>query len=546
MAQRILGLDVGSTSVKAVVLEAGLRKFEAVSFLEVPLPPPTPPPEPVDETEEPPPAVDREGDWLTRLGTALEQLRGELGPAPEVCITAVPAAQVTLRQISLPFTKQKEIDLVLGQEVEEYLPFRDLDEVVYDHVLLGQESGVSRLQVAVVRRSFLVRFVELLQQHGFDPRSIGAGGLAKAGLLRQLRPLDSPPVAVVDLGGSSTTVTIVVEGEALTWRSQLRGADALVRRLAASYQIAPAQAEALLQAQVELLPDQLPVSYHPERQRLSDLAKEALAPILRSLRQTLLAFSGLYDQDVKEILICGGLAQLPGIARYLEAALELPVRPLELGGYSPAARLQLDEAGSARCAEACALALAGLPQSRPEINFRKGTFAYQGGYQYVHGKVLAIAAVLALLVLGLGFFTFAKARDLSVQERALVADLKARTQVILGTPIADAEAAVARLRVTEKGGKREGIPSQSAYDLFHEINRVVPAEVQLDLENLDIDLDRRRAEIRGKTTSATAVEQIVEALEKIPCFSGGIEKEKNEKVGSEGKQLFVLNVKLSC
>lgn len=559
MAQRILGLDIGARSIKAVLLEVGLRRYQAVALEEVPLPPPdsTPPAGGPDgerdgnDPEQPPdePQTPGSAAWLARLGEALATLRDRLGSrSHEACITAVPAELVTVRPISLPFTRAREIDAVLGQEVEEYIPFRGLDEVVFDHLTLAQVDGVSQLLVAVCPRGPLEGLLATLQGHGFDPRLMTAGGLSKAHLARALQVDETGPVAVVDIGHAGTTITIVARGKVLLWRTLMRGGRQLAQAIARAYGITETQAEAPLASEVEILPPDTGAEYHPERVRLSELAKKSLQPIARGVKQALLSFSGIHDQDVRAVYLCGGLSRLPGLEQFFASQIGLPLRELEAGRQEWALPLGPAAEGLGwRAAEALSLALAGLPQTRQEeVNFRKGPLAFQGGYQYARGKVLGIAAVFALLLLGVGFYTFAVGHDLAKQERALIADLKARTQVLLGEPLADPEQVLARMRRSEKGAKTDEIPQQSAYDLLHDISRVLPLEVQVDFETLDIDLDRHRTEIRGKTTTATAVEQIVDALNQIPCFQGGIEKEKNEKVGSEGKQLFVLNVKMSC
>jgi len=420
--------------------------------------------------------------------------------------------------------------------------------VVYDYLVVESTDSGSELQVLVCERVFLARFLATLAEHGFDPRAVTAGGLGMAALLGVLRGEDAPPVAVIDLGHESTTVCVVANGRPRLWRSLGRGGDALIRRLAQVYQVDEARAVAALTGDLEILPDQSPVEHHPERVRASKELKAALRPAILGLRQTLLAYVGIHEEEVEEVVLCGGLAALPGLERHLAARLKVPVRRFELANREWL-KVGLDQAQEATSAEALSLALSQLPANRDRsLNLRRGSLVFQGGYQFARGKILSIAVVLALLVLALGFRTWATAHDLGLRERALIADLKARTQALLGEPLDNPETALARMRRSGKGGagKYDEIPKISAYDLFHDISRALPVGIYVELERMTIDLDRHRVELRGKTTSATDVERIVEALDGIPCFKGGIEKEKNEKVGSEGQQLFVLTIKTSC
>ena len=548
MAQRILGLDIGAHSVKAILLEAGLRSFEARRFEEQPFPPKSgEAAQEEGEEEQQQQPQDDEDSWFERLGQALAGLKERLGSAQhDVCVTAIPGERVSVRLIRLPFTRAREIEMVLGQEVEEYIPFKDLDAVAYEHMVLSTEGGSSQILVATCPRLFLEKLLQVLDQHGFDPRQVGVGGMGAVQLTRAMLPQQTGPTAVVDIGRGGTTICVVSEGKPLLLRTLKRGAHHLVRKLAQVYQVDELKAEAALRSDVEILPPHSAMEHHPERLRISELMREGIRPIIQGIRQTLLAFTGLHGLEVKELYLCGGLSLLPGLDRHIGAALDLPVRGFELGSMAWM-KVAASREQEARVTEALSLALSGLPQSREEqINFRGGPFAFQGGYQFIRGKVISIAMVISLLILGLGFYVWSAAEDLGSQERLYLADLKARTQVLLGEALDNPETAIARMRRTQKGSKYDIVPKQSAYDLFHEVSRVMPMDVQVDLEKLNIDLDRHRVEIRGRTTSATAVERIVEALDRIPCFTRGIEKEKNEKTGSEGKQLFVLSIKMSC
>ena len=64
----------------------------------------------------------------------------------------------------------------------------------------------------------------------------------------------------------------------------------------------------------------------------------------------------------------------------------------------------------------------------------------------------------------------------------------------------------------------------------------------VDLDRFEVDLDRDRAEVRGRTGSATQVQTIVQRINSIECFKS-VETERNEK-GTDEKQVFHLSMKL--
>src|SRR5262245_45609880 len=114
MPQRILGIDLGSWSVKAVMIETGLRGFEVVAVRE---------------------ARVKTGDADTKLERqiqALQELLLDGKMRADAYVAGFPSEGTTLRFITLPFSDQKRVEATLAGELEDTVPF-DLAQAVYDH-----------------------------------------------------------------------------------------------------------------------------------------------------------------------------------------------------------------------------------------------------------------------------------------------------------------------------------------------------------------------------------------------------------------------------
>ena len=94
MAQKIIGLDLGSYEVKAVLVEGGFRHLTVRRYLSATV------------------AQDADRPLLERIGEALERLRAMDGMPlkPDAVYVAVPGGAVTSHQISLPFTDSRRIE----------------------------------------------------------------------------------------------------------------------------------------------------------------------------------------------------------------------------------------------------------------------------------------------------------------------------------------------------------------------------------------------------------------------------------------------------
>lgn len=517
MSQSILGLDIGRSRIKAVRLETTFKGFEAVAFAEHELPPEPPAPPPPDPGEEGDEAAEPREDkgfaWIERVKAGVWALLDEHELTADVVITALPGDRVTTRVIELPFKRTREIDMVLGPELEELLPM-DIDEVVFDYQVLSESESGSKILVAVADKRFFKAFLTGLQEIGVDPRMVTVTGMAKANLISTMAIVEDGPLMVCDIGHASTAVTVVRNGRPAMWRSSARGHQHVQQALAG---VDPA-----------------------DQQGISDAIGRAIGPALRDIKHTFLAAQGLLGEDVSAVYLCGGGAQLGGLDQFLQQKLDVDVVRLE---PSAAPFNQLPEAAkvdSVVC-EALGLALRGLPGQPDGVDFRTGEFAYKGEYQYLRGRVAKLAIAVAALIVSLGGLAYSEHYALQVEEVRLMSQLKARTKVILGKELTDFDQAVMMVSRGKKEGK-DPIPRRDAYALLHELSIKVGDDLAVDLDRFEVDLDRERAEVRGRTGSATEVQTIVQRINSIDCFKS-VETERNEK-GTDEKQVFHLSMKL--
>ncbi len=109
---RVLGLDLGSYSVKATLLETSLRGSATRSVTEVKCP--------------------LEGDRLGKLRAALTELLAKGPLYADTVVVALPGTSVATHPVTMPFADPKKIEAALAFEVESQLPY-DLAEAVYDY-----------------------------------------------------------------------------------------------------------------------------------------------------------------------------------------------------------------------------------------------------------------------------------------------------------------------------------------------------------------------------------------------------------------------------
>ncbi|HTT69742.1 MAG TPA: pilus assembly protein PilM [Anaeromyxobacteraceae bacterium] len=483
MAQRILGLDIGASAVRAVLISSTYRGFSVVASARVPLEDALPAERPLRE----------------RQGAAVRRLLENPGFAFDTALVALPGISAS-HVVTLPFTDVRRIDQTLPFEVEGLIPF-DLAEVAFDWQPLRLRENQAELLVAVVQRKELKDLLADLGQAGIDARAVLPPGPAYAALF-----------GAGVLSGEAASAEDLAQAELVLDQDQDRVSVCVVRRGAC------------------------------EAARTFAASAAGVPALLREVRTTLRAWrarSGPDLPDLRRVLLAGLAAQAPELREALLREVGVPVEPLALAGAA-ASRLPPEEGAS--FALALALALRGYQGSRaPRLNLRRGELAYTRDFEHLRGKLARLGAWAALIVLLAVVSSGVKVFALSRQEKLLDGALCSATRTLLGKCYTNDELAVAALR--GKGSITAYVPKDSALDVFAELAARTPRDLPLKFERIEITRDKLH--LQGVTDAAENVDKIVNGLKASRCFgdsrSGGVRKRS-----VDGKFEFTVDSDLTC
>ena len=509
---RILGLDLGSHSVKAGLLDAG-RATTLAGWAEVRRP---------------------EGAQEESLRTALARLRAEHPWQWEQVVVAVPGSSVATHPVTLPFHDAKRIEAALPFEVEGELPV-ELTEVLFDYQPGGSGEAASNLLVGVVRKDELRQLVALLAEAGFDPRRVTHPALAYRALFvgraQALAVEREQLVALVDVGHRRTTMAVGHPGEGLVYARVVPGGGAEVTAaLSREFGVSLADAEVWKERDATLAP-----GGGEEHERARAAIRRALRPVVREVRATLKAAATRDHRPVGRLLLAGGTAQLPGLAEAWTEELELPAASLAPAGEAEA-RPELRTRG----AQAWALAVTGAVRGE-RFNFRRGELAFTGELDWLRRRLPQLAAFAAVLLALLVTFGIVRSALLGRREAAVDARLCELTRRVLGTCERNYDRALNLLRGKESPAA--ALPKLSATSLLAEVAARIPAEVPVTLDQLTVDLDR--VTLRGETDNAKSIDRVQEALKSYRCFRD-VKEGRVERTKDGAHVSFVLDVQVEC
>src|SRR6185295_17875532 len=220
MAHTICGIDVGAYSIKFAFLEVGFRTHRLRGLLETPVP----------AGEEP--LLHRQ---LDAVREGLAQVSSEVTP-----FFAVPGDQLSVRVLELPFSDSRKIDQVVGYELEGEI-VHDIQDVVFDHLVVGQRPEGATVMAAAARRDDLAAVVAAAEERGIHPRALFAAPLIYRTLLPSAVDVDVdaggavPCQVVLDFGHQRTNICFVRGGEPIFARTIRRGGEHLTAAIAKAF-----------------------------------------------------------------------------------------------------------------------------------------------------------------------------------------------------------------------------------------------------------------------------------------------------------------------
>jgi len=209
---RHIGIDIGSSHVRALLLTTGYRRIAIEAVAEVAI------------------------DAADSLELAIRACATGMLPHSDGIAVAIEGDSAFVHRMKLPLTARKQLDAVLPFELEAQMPI-DMSEVVYDYRVLRSEPTREVIDViaALARTEQVKERIELVKRAlGREPERVGCGSLVLGNLALLTAELRSKsPVALVDLGSRRTEVTVLRDGEPLFVRTLSRGVSGLPESAAA-------------------------------------------------------------------------------------------------------------------------------------------------------------------------------------------------------------------------------------------------------------------------------------------------------------------------
>jgi len=474
MPGKILGIDIDTDSVTAVLVEGGLRGYTITGC----------------------------GRTMIEKGQGLESglaaLSEQVDLKADTQICSVPAEQVSYRNFHLPFRDRKRIRQAIVYEVETMVPF-PIEDLIVDFTMVDKQDQ-NQILAASIQRDRISGYLEPLQRHGIDPGLLDIRGVPMAlWLFKQDYTPDSG--LLLEIGGMTNTMILFLKRHISLIRSFPFSGSLIAQKTADK------QGE------------------HPEGIQTDEEIESLFTLLCRDVRHTIHAFQGLEKGKVEpeRIFITGQGSLCPGVESILEGALYMPVERIDLAREAHVA-MDEDLAGawdSATMDNALALALRDSKQG-VGFNFRRDEFEvkkrYVGIRKLMRNVALFLGIIVSLLLADVGVEYYALKKryvmlDTQISE-IFRQTLPEVTRIV--DPVQQMKAKIQEIKSSDLSLPGIG-GGEKALDLIRDISVRIPGP--LDVKVLSMVVDPETVQIKGETDTFNTVDSIKKGLEPSAYFN---------------------------
>jgi len=306
-SNQLLGLDISSTSVKLLELSRNNGRYKVEAYGVEPLPPNA--------------VVEKNISDVEGVGEAIKRVINRSKASARQSAVAVAGSAVITKTIEMDAAlNDEEMENQITVEADQYIPY-PLDEVAIDFEVQGiSERNPEQVEVllAACRRENVEMREAALQLGGLKPLVVDIEAHAMKRAFELIKPrLGADPrdlvVAIIDIGATMTTLSVLADDRSIYTREQLFGGKQLTEEIQRRYSLS--FEEAGLAKKQGGLPDDY------EEEVLQPFKEAVLQQVTRSLQ---FFFSSSQYDDVDYIVLAGGTASIDGLADMIENKLGTP------------------------------------------------------------------------------------------------------------------------------------------------------------------------------------------------------------------------------
>ncbi len=300
----IIGIDIGSSSVKLVQIKKSGSAFLLQNVGILPLP---------SEA-----IVDNSLMDTTSIVETIKTLVKSLGIKTKDVACSISGNSVIIRKISLPAMTHEELEDQIFWEAEQYIPY-DINDVNLDFEILESdllETAKMTVLLVASKKDFINEYVSVFNEAGLKLVIVDVDSFAVQNTFEINYGSDIENiVALVNIGASIININIVKDGMSLFTRDIQIGGNLYTEEIQRQFAISSEDAERI----------KISGEYH-DMARLNEIISRTTDTVAVEIMRSLDLYSPVGDeQKISKIYLSGGCSKIALLPSVLSQRTNLPV-----------------------------------------------------------------------------------------------------------------------------------------------------------------------------------------------------------------------------
>lgn len=326
-SKSIVGLDIGSSSIKVVECVSRSKGVELVHLGRAQLPP----------------EAIVQGAFLnsSAIVESIQEALGQAGTKASCVAAAVAGHAVIVKKISLPEMTREELEESIRWEAEQYIPF-DINEVNLDFQILDGSETEGQMDVLLVaaKKDLIDDYVHVITDAGLSPGVIDIAGFAVANAWSANYDTDPDDVvALVNIGAQVVNINILCGGVPAFTRDINTGGNAYTEEIQKALSVSWDEAERMKlggsgdEDTQEVVPEEV-------EQAMRSVTETLIGEISRSLD---FFAATAAESRISRVFLSGGGSKVSGLDAAFQGKTNLPVERMDpFARIAPSARLDAE------------------------------------------------------------------------------------------------------------------------------------------------------------------------------------------------------------
>ena len=317
----MVGVDIGSSSVKAVELQGRNGDFQLVSL--------------GYESLQPDSVVDGQIMELNAVSSAIGNIFNEHKIKTVKVAAGVNGHSVIVKNIVLPQMSDGELQESFAWHAEEHIPF-DISDVNLDYHVTGSTPDAIHVLLAACKRDKIANLKQAIQLAGKQPTVIDVDAFALQNCYElNYQPQPGQVVALLNIGASTTNINILNGDRSVFTRDATFGGNQYTSLLQKELGLTFEQAEQVKRG--------MPPPENAEPRDIEPILDTVSDILALEIQKTMDFYRATVEDGeaaVQQILVSGGGSKLNGLVEFLSTRFEIPVE-----GFDPFRKIRVDSRG---------------------------------------------------------------------------------------------------------------------------------------------------------------------------------------------------------